>query len=191
MAKQILSFIIITALALGTLWAQDLKMEVKEQVPIILKALNYNNTLKEKIRNDCVIAVLYNPQSALSEDQKKLIVDVLNDNKKIKVHKKKIKIVEIPMDYNVNLEKKIIIRKINAFWLTTGLQPFIKNIRESARYNQVITLSSDPKLVSSAHVAMGTQKTEAGHKLIINMNEAHKINVELNKSLFSEAIVVK
>ena len=33
--------------------AQDYKSEVKEQVPIILKALNHNISLEDKIRKNC------------------------------------------------------------------------------------------------------------------------------------------
>ena len=183
--------IIVAFLLTQFLFAQDFKAEANEQVPIILKALNHNNSLKDRIRDDCVIAVLYNPQNSQSEDEFKVISDVLNDNKKIKVHGKKIKVVEIPMASDLNLEKKVIINKINAFWLTSGTQPYMNIIKESARYNQVMTISANQDLVTSALAAMGTQKTESGYKLLLNLSEANNINANLNQNLLSEAIVIQ
>lgn len=187
-----ITFIILLGLiGMGILNAQDKKQDIEEQVPIILKALNLNNTLKEKIKNDCVIAVLYNPQSSLSGDEKKAIVKSLEDNKKIKIYDKKLRVVEIPMDMNTNLEKQVVIKKINVFWLSAGLEAYTNGIKESAKFNQVITISSDPTLVTGAFAAMSTQKSENGHKLIINKNETNNIHLDLNEKLFSEAIIVE
>jgi len=188
---RIAPIIILALLSTQFLFAQDFKTEVNEQVPIILKALNHNNSLKDRIREECVIAVLYNPQNAASDNEQKVISDVLNDNKKIKVHGKKIKVVEIPMAADLNLEKKVIIKKINAFWLTTGTEPYMNTIKESARYNQVMTISANQDLVTRAVAAMGTQKTETGYKLLLNLSEAHNINANLNQNLLSEAIVIQ
>jgi hypothetical protein len=55
----------------------------------------------------------------------------------------------------------------------------------------VITVSADQKLVTEALAAMGTQKTDAGLKVLVNMNEAQNININLSENLLSEAIVIK
>jgi hypothetical protein len=171
--------------------AQDYKSEVKQQVPLILKALNHNQSLEDKVRKNCVIAVLYNPQSTTSDNERKVVSDVLKDHKKIKVHGKKIKVLEIPMTMDLNLEKQVIIKKINAFWLTTGTQPYVNTIRETAKYNQVMTITANSDLITGALAAMGTQTTESGHKLLLNMSEANNINANLNQNLLSEAIVIQ
>jgi hypothetical protein len=186
-----MSLLTIVLVCATVLFAQDFSQDIKEQVPVILKALNHNKTLDDKIRKNCIIAVLYNPQSATSETEKDAIVDVLNDNKKIKIHGKKLKTVEIPMEMSINLEKQVIIKKINAFWITSGLKPYMNIIRESAKYNQVITISSHNDLVNTSMVALGTQKTESGHKILLNMTEINNINVNINDNLLSEAIVIK
>lgn len=191
MIYRITSIILLGLIGMGILNAQDKKQDIEEQVPIILKALNLNNTLKEKIKNDCVIAVLYNPQSSSSGDEKKVIVMSLEDNKKIKIHNKKLQVLEIPMDMSINLEKQIMIKKINVFWLSVGLEAYANGIKESAKFNQVITISSDPRLVTGAFAAMSTQKSENGHKLIINKNEINNIHLDLNEKLISEAIIVE
>ncbi len=190
MINRMISILLI-AVVIATLgFAQD-NETAKEQAKIILTSLNQNNTMKDKIKEKCVIAVLYNPQSPLSENEKDLIVNSLDDNKKIKVHDKKISVVEIPMDPSVNLEKKIIIKKINAFWLSSDLDHYINNIRESARYNQVTTISTKENMVTNSLVAMGIQKTEDGYKLVINKHEATNINVDLNQNLLSQSIVIE
>lgn len=191
MTKNVVLLMVIVLVASQAIFAQLPKEEVKEEVPVILKALNQNNTLKDKIKNDCVIAVLFNAESATSENEKEIVTDILNDNKNIKIYGKKIKVIEIPLDANVNLEKKIIINKINAFWLTSGIQAYMSKIRESARYNQVITIASDQNLVTNSLAAMGAQKTEAGYKLLVNLMEIHNINIELHQNLLSEAIVIQ
>jgi len=191
MVKKLCLLLLVIILGVTLLPAQDFSTEVKEQAPVILKALNYNSTIKDKLKTDCIIAVLFNPQSALSEQEKNSIIEAINNNDNIKIHGKKIKTIEIPMSSDVNLEKKIIISKINAFWLTSNLQTSMETIRESAKYNQVITISADQKLVTEALVAMGTQKTETGFKVLVNMNEAQNININLSDNLLSEAIVIK
>ena len=191
MVKKLCLLLLVIILGVTLLPAQDFSTEVKEQTPVILKALNYNSTIKDKLKTDCIIAVLFNPQSALSEQEKNSIIEAINNNDNIKIHGKKIKTIEIPMSSDVNLEKKIIISKINAFWLTSNLQTSMETIRESAKYNQVITISADQKLVTEALVAMGTQKTETGFKVLVNMNEAQNININLSDNLLSEAIVIK
>ena len=190
MINRMVPVILIIVILVSFGFAQD-KESAKEQAKIILNSLNQNNTIKDKIKENCVIAVLYNPQSPLSENEKNLVVNSLDDNKKIKVHDKKISVVEIPMDPSVNLEKKIIIKKINAFWLTSDLDHYINNIRESARYNQVTTISTNENMVTNSLVAMGIQKTEAGYKLVINKHEASNINVDLNQNLLSQSIVIE
>ena len=187
MLNRMIPVILIIVILVSFGFTQD-KESAKEQAKIILNSLNQNNTIKDKIKENCVIAVLYNPQSPLSENEKNLVVNSLDDNKKIKVHDKKISVVEIPMDPSVNLEKKIIIKKINAFWLTSDLDHYINNIRESARYNQVTTISTNENMVTNSLVAMGIQKTEAGYKLVINKHEASNINVDLNQNLLSQSI---
>jgi hypothetical protein len=191
MVKNSVFFFLIIILGVTLVPAQDFSTEITEQVPLILKALNYNSTLKEKIKTDCIIAVLFNQQSALSEKEKNSIIDAIKDNDNIKIHGKKVKTIEIPMTPDVNLEKKVIISKINAFWLTSNLHSSMETIRESAKYNQVITVSADQNLVTEALVAMGTQKTETGLKVLVNMNEAQNININLSDNLLSEAIVIK
>jgi hypothetical protein len=188
---RILVIGLIVLVCANVLLAQDFKSEVKEQVPLILKALNHNNSLENRIKDKCVIAVLYNPQNPVSDNEQKVISDVLNDHKKIKVHGKKIRIVEIPMAMDINLEKQVIIKKINAFWLTSGTQPYMNTIRETARYNQVMTITANSDLVTGALAALGTQKTESGHKLLLNLSEANNINANLNQNLISEAIVIQ
>ena len=191
MVKNLVLLFLVIILGVTLVPAQDFSTEIKEQAPVILKALNYNSTIKDKLKTDCIIAVLFNPQSALSEQEKNSIIDAIKDNDNIKIHGKKIITMEIPMSPDVNLEKKIIISKINAFWLTSNLQTSMETIRESAKYNQVITISADQKLVTEALVAMGTQKTETGFKVLVNMNEAQNININLSDNLLSEAIVIK
>ena len=188
---KLISILVIVMACATIISAQDFSEDVKEQVPVILKALNHNKTLDDKIRNNCIIAVLYNPQSVTSESEKNAIIDALNDNKKIKIHGKKLKTVEIPMDMAMNLEKQIIIKKINAFWLTSGLQSHMNSIRESAKFNQVITIASHNDLVTTSMAALGTQKTESGHKVMLNMNEINNINVDINNNLISEAIIIE
>jgi hypothetical protein len=191
MVKNLVLFLLVIVLWVILIPAQDFSTDVKEQAPVILKALNYNSTLKDKIKIDCIIAVLFNPKSASSEQEKNSIVNAIQDNDNIKIHGKKVKTMEIPMAPDVNLEKKVIINKINAFWLTSNLQSFMASIREVAKYNQVITVSADQKLVTEALAAMGTQKTDAGLKVLVNMNEAQNININLSENLLSEAIVIK
>ena len=99
--------------------------------------------------------------------------------------------MEIPMSQDVNLEKKIIIKKINAFWLTSGTENYMNMIRESARFNQVITIASKEDLVTGSMAAMGAQKTETGHKLLLNLNEMNSMNINFQDNLLSEAIVIK
>jgi hypothetical protein len=190
MLNRMVFILLIIAVFSSFCFAQD-KETAKEQAKIILTSLNQNNTIKNKIRENCVIAVLYNPQSPASENEKSLIVKSLEDNKNIKIHNKKISIIEIPMDLTINLEKKIIIKKINAFWLSSDLDRFMNNIRESARYNQVTTISTDENMVTNSLVAMGIQKTENGYKLVINKHEASNINVDLNQDLLSQSIVIE
>lgn len=191
MVRNLVLFLLVSILGVTRVPAQDFSTEIKEQAPVILKALNYNSTIKDKIKNDCIIAVLFNPQSALSEEEKNSIINAVKDNDNIKIHGKKVKTIEIPMSPNLNLEKKIIINKINALWLTSNLQSSMEAIRESAKYNQVITISADQNLVTEALAAMGTQKTESGLKVLVNMSEAQNINIDLSDNLLSEAIVIK
>jgi hypothetical protein len=191
MVKNLVLLFLVIILGVTLVPAQDFSTEIKEQAPVILKALNYNSTIKDKIKTDCIIAVLFNPTSALSEQEKNSIIDAIKDNDNIKIHGKKVKTIEIPMTPDVNLEKKIIIGKINAFWLTSNLQSSMEAIREGAKYNQVITISADQNLVTEAMAAMGTQKTESGIKVLVNMNEAQNININLSDNLLSEAIVIR
>lgn len=194
MLKKILSIflmLLITGIGSTIVFGQDFRVTAKETIPMLLNALNYNITLKDKIKKDCIIAVLYNPESVVSEKEKEIVVDEINDNDDIKVHDSEIKVIEIPMVRGTNLEKKIIIKKINAFWVTSELKPYLQSIRESAKYNQVITLSTDENLVFGSSVAMGAEYSKNGYKLVVNMNEAHNLNLELNPKLFSMATLIK
>jgi hypothetical protein len=191
MTRKILLVLFIGAIGFQAIKAQDFKKEARQQIPVLLKALNHNYTLKDRIKKECVIAVLYNPQSTASDNEKSVISDALNDNKKLKVHDKKIKIIELPLHRRSNLEKQIIIRKINAFWLTADLEHFRQKIQESARFNQVITIASDPELVINSTALMSTRKSGGIHKLVINKNMVSHNKLKLNDQLYSDAIVLE
>ncbi len=187
MVRYSVLIVLILLIGSGILFGQDFKDEMKAQVPVVLKALNYNKTLQSKMKDNCVIAVLYNPQSEDSEFKKEVIMDVLDDNDDIKIFKKKIKLIEIPMDNTVRLEKNIIIKKINAFWLSSDLDGYVPSIRESARYNQVITLSGEPSLLNNAQVVLGAHKTAGGPEIVFNLQEAQSMNLEISSELLSSA----
>lgn len=191
MLKNIIFLLIFQILFFNNLGVEHPKEEVITQTKILLNALNHNNALKGKLKKECVIAVLYNPQSTFSEEEKNLVVRGLNENKKTKVHDKKVKVVEIPVNLGTNLEKKIIIKGINVFWLTPNLDNHINKIREAAKYNQVTTISNGDNLVNLAYTTMGTQKTNTGHTVIINMTEVKNIKLNLHEKLFSDVLVIE
>ena len=86
MVKNLVLLFLVIILGVTLVPAQDFSTEIKEQAPVILKALNYNSTIKDKIKTDCIIAVLFNPTSALSEQEKNSIIDAIKDNDNIKIH---------------------------------------------------------------------------------------------------------
>lgn len=191
MKHQSSIFILILIALVSSLFSQETKAITEAKASILLKSLNYNKTLKNKIHKQCVIAVLYNPQSQTSTSEKNTVLKALKNNKKIKVFGKKIRIIEIPMTPSVNLEKNIILKKINAFWVVNDLLPYIPAIRESARYNQVITITTDSDLVKKALVALGSEKTAHGYKIMVNLPELKNIKIDMSSDLLGQAILIR
>lgn len=191
MFKLLIWSLLLLVLAFGALSAQNFEQDASKKVPLIIKALNYNKTLKTKIKDDCVIAVLFNPQSEASVIEKDALLKLLKKNKKSKVYGKNLQIKEIAISETTNLDKRIIIYKINVFWLTSDLAPMMNRIRESAKFNQVLTVSTQPEMVNQSNVALASQKTDNGYKLVVNLNEAKNINIDFSANLLTTAIVIR
>ena len=190
--NKFLFTVIFTLVAIfGSLFSQTQEADLQEKVPLILKALNYNKTLKDKVKEECTVAVLYNTNDATSVAEKDLLVKMLNKNKGISVHGKKLKVKEVAISAASNLDKNVIIHKLNAFWLTAGLESVLPKIKESAKYNQVVTISANSEMASAAKVALASQKTDKGYKVMVNVNEAKNINVAFSANLLTSAIVIK
>ncbi|GAB4366753.1 MAG: hypothetical protein Kow0042_06870 [Calditrichia bacterium] len=189
--KKTIAMILMIIVSVNLLPAQETEEEFREKVPLLLQALNYNETLKDKINKECVIAILFNPQSERSLVEKEWVAKYIGDNKKIKVYGKKVKVQEIELKAATDLEKKIILHKINAFWLTSDVGIYMKHIKESAKYNRVITIATDPNLVTTSQVALSSQKTPEGYRLVVNLTEAKNINIDLNNDLLGSAMVIR
>ncbi len=184
----LIGLILLFGISVGN--ASDKDDEMNSKAEVLLKALNHNEAIKDRIKEQCVIAVLYNPDSPQSVNEKEMAVNSLDKNKKIKIFDKKIRIMELPMTPSTNLEKRIIINGINAYVLTSGLERYLKPIRESAKYNLVTTLSLNPELINQSYAALGAQKDDTGYKLLVNMSEAQNIHVKLGDDILTTAMVV-
>ncbi len=191
MLKKVLLAVLLVAVFSNFLSAGNFEDEMKAQAPIILKALNHNKTLETKMKNNCVIAILYNPNSKKSKEIKEVVEDALKDNDDIKIFDKEIKIVGIEMTPRTKLEKNIILKKINAFWLSSDLQTYYNEIKKSAQYNQVITLSAERDLLSNEKVVMGARKAEKGYELLVNFGEAQNLNLDISPELEGTTVVKK
>ncbi|GAB4335690.1 MAG: hypothetical protein Kow0037_15980 [Calditrichia bacterium] len=183
--KGLAILLVLIFVAMG--FSQISKDEAKKNVPMLLKALNYNKTLKTKMKDNCVIGLLYTPDNSASVKEKDILKDVIEGNSGIKIDGKKVKVVPIPISASANLEKKVIIHKINAFWLTTGTEAFANPIRESAKFNQVTTMATDEQMAQSGLAVLATRNTGAGYKLVVNVDEAKGNNIEISADLLKMA----
>ncbi|MCK5075288.1 MAG: DUF4154 domain-containing protein [Calditrichia bacterium] len=183
----IVVFVLITSI---TVLGQT-NIPLKEQIPVILKALNYNKTIGEKVKKNVNIALIYNPANELSKVTMEEIAEILKDNDKIKIFKKKIKVIPIEFTTKDKLEKKVFIKKLNAFFLCPGVEKNNAQILEIAKFNKIITISSNQNDIINSKATLGVAFSGGKFKPYINLINAKENNVDIDFKLLKIAEVIK
>ena len=191
MEKRFYIIVSILLFVFSSIVFSQIKIPLKEQIPVILKALNYNKTIKEKAKKNVNIAILYDGENELSKLTMEEVNKIFKKNDGKKVFKKKIKLIKIPYTSKEKLEKKVFIKKLNAFFVCAGLEEKFPEILEVAKFNKIITISADESDIVNSRVTLGVAKVGSVYKPYISLINAKENNVELDFKLLKIAEVIK
>ncbi len=188
---KIFSFGLVAILFLSTLGYGQISIPLKDQIPVILKSLNYDKTLAPKINKEVHIAVLYDEGNELSKMAMEAVVKQLGKNSKIKIYRKKNKAIPIPYTNKDKLEKKVFVKKLHVFIICSGLETNYADINEVAKYNKIITVSLNGKDITDGKAVMGVTGEPDAYKPYINLQLAKNNNVDLDFKLLKISEVIK
>lgn len=169
----------------------QINIPLKDQIPIFLKSLNYDKNIADRIEDRVNIAVLYDKDNEISTMTMEKVIDVLKENEKIKIFKKKNLGVSVPYSTKEKLEKKIFINKLHAFFICPGLEDKLGEINEVAAFNRIITMSPSQTDIADGNAVLGVIGTEESFKPYVNLTKAKENNIELDLKLLSISEVLK
>jgi hypothetical protein len=185
-------FLIVGFVFTYVVFAQIL-VPIKNQIPILLKAMNYEMKLKEKVRNakNVNIALIYNEQDELS-------IKMMRESKKwfkkkdgIKIDGKKIKVIPVAYRNPADLQKKIVIYNIHVIYFCIGLDPYLSEIAEVSRSNAIITLSPRWEDIQKGYAVLGVAMAADGLRPYVNYIVAKEHFLEFDIKFLNVAEVIK
>lgn len=166
---------------------------LKDQIPVMLKSLNYESSLKTKINNHKIvnIGILFDQNDKLSVKMKDEVSKIFKKNRKIKVYGNKIEVIPIAYENPAKLEKEIIIKGIHVVFYCIGLDEHLEEIKNVVRSNTMISLSPRIDDIKNGMAVLGVIIGESGYKPFINFKIAKNNMLNFSTSFLKLAEVVK
>lgn len=187
--KSVIAFIVL--FSFFDLMGQIL-VPVEEQIPIILKSLNYEKKLKEKVANaeEVSIGIVFNAADELSVRLKEEMLKAFKNNKKAKIWGKKFHVEEIAYENPMQLEKQIIVRNVHVLLVSIGLDNALSEIRDVARSNTLITGSMRRDDIVNGTAVLGVAPDVNGPRPFVNYVQAKEFLLEFDIQFLNVAEMI-
>ncbi len=179
-------------LILGQLqiFAQEIQVPVKIQVPIFLKILAFDKNLMKQAGNEIVIGILYQRKYMKSRLIKDEIISELEKLGQIELLGLPLRYVAVDFKNAENLERIIDEGNIDIIYVTPLRAVDIGEIAEVTRKKKVLTFSSVPDYVE-AGLSVGLGVKGEKPRIIINLSAAKAEGTDFSSRLLMLAKVIE
>jgi hypothetical protein len=173
-------------------WAQAPSGELPpdRQVPILTRALAYDDNLKARAGDELVVAVLAKPGNSLSDQAAEGVHRAFKGLAGIKVQGLPLRAIRLNFTGGAHLVTAIQSQGIDALYLSPGLETDLGTILEVSKQQHVLSLGSRPDHINKG-VSLGVFLIAAKPTICVNLGASKAEGAAFGSDLLRLAKVVR
>ncbi len=169
--------------------AQEMPLPVEDQVPLFVKILNYDRSLKNRGDDKVVIGIIYQEKFRKSDLTKEEFLNSIEDNSENTINGKPIECVSIEVSNLSNLERIIDNKNISVLYIAPLRSIEINRIYNISRRKKIITISGVSRYVRVG-ISVGLELVDEKPKILINRKASKEEGTDFTSQLLRLAILI-
>jgi hypothetical protein len=170
-------------------WAQEMAVPMNVQVPLFLKLLTFDRSLKDRVGEEIVIAVVYQGKFKTSLNAKDEFIRLMKESPVSSIDDISIRCISMELCTESELEKAIVKDSIDVLYVTPLRAVGIETIAGVSRERNITTLTGVIDYVESGlSVGIGIKGDKA--EIVINLPAAQSEGADYNSQLLKLARVL-
>jgi len=170
--------------------AQEMPVRVRDQFPILLKALTFDRSLSTRCADTLVIGILYQSRFRQSEDAKKEFMSIGQEIASSRAEEIPVRFVPIDLSLGTILHAEILAHRVNTLYVTPLRGTDLKRVIEATRKSKVLTLTGISAYVDSG-LSIGVESKDRQPSLVINRRAYRAEGADLDSQLLEIARIIR
>jgi hypothetical protein len=171
------------------LQAQEIVVPVAVQIPILVKILNFDRRLPERVRDHVVVGVLFQGRYRTSAHVAEEVCRNLRDLPRGSVGTLELKCVNIDMDDTPALDSILRRERINVLYVSPLRAVPLKGVVTASRAAGITTVTGVPRYVENG-LAIGVDMNGERPEILVNLAASRAEGAELTAHLLKLARLV-
>lgn len=182
--------ILLIVIVVPTAWCQDFQVPVDQQVPLLMKILNFDRNILRNAEKQIVFAILYQKKFRKSLDAKNDFEQAISKYSLTKIDTLPIKFMAIDVGEDSGLVSIITSNRVNVIYLAPVKAISIGDITTISRKKQITTMTGVPEYVN-AGISVGLSAKGDKPQILINLNSAKAEGINFNSQLLKLAKIIE
>jgi hypothetical protein len=170
--------------------AQETLVSVRDQLPILLKALTFDRNLRTRCADTLVLGILYQSGYHQSEVIKEEFMRVAGENAFRCVEDIPIRMVPIDLSRGTDLHTRIPAHGVTTLYVTPLRATDLKRIVAVTRKSRVLTLTGTSSYVENG-LSIGVESKDKRLSLVINRRAFRAEGANLDSQLLQLARIIR
>jgi len=187
---KLLVAIILSTFMVGLIWCQDIQVPVEQQVPLLIKILNFDRNLRRNANKQIVFAILYQKMYRKSLDVKNEFEQTISKYSLTKIDTFQIKFIVIDVNEDSDLASVIARNQVNMIYLAPVKATNIGDITTISRQKQITSMTGVPEYVNEG-ISIGVGVKGDKPQILINLNSAKAEGINFNSQLLKLAKIIE
>ncbi len=169
--------------------AQEMPLPVEDQVPLFIKILNYDRSLKNRDDDKVVIGIIYQEKFRKSDITKDEFLNSIQDISDNTINGKPVECIPVEVSNLQNLDRIIDSRNISVLYVAPLRSIEINRIYHISRRKKVVTISGVSKYIREG-ISVGLELVDEKPKILINRKASKNEGIDFTSQLLRLAILI-
>jgi hypothetical protein len=187
---KLITTILLLTILVSLAWSQDMQVPIEQQVPLMIKILNFDRNLQRHAQKQIMVAVLYQKKFRKSLDAKNRFEDVVGKLSLTKIDSMPIKFMSVDIGEDTDLAANIDRNYVNVVYLTPVKAFNVDDIVKICRQRQITSFTGIGDYVNTG-IAIGFGIKGDKPQIIINLPAAKAEGANFNSQLLKLAKVIE
>jgi hypothetical protein len=164
-------------------------LPVEDQVPLFVKILNYDRSLKNRNDDKVVIGIIYQEKFRKSDLTKEEFINSIEDISENTINGKHVECIPIEVSNLYNLERIIDSKNISVLYIAPLRSVEINRIYHLSRQKKIITISGVSQYIREG-ISVGLELVDEKPKILINRRASKYEGIDFTSQLLRLAILI-